>query len=92
MAYKIKKQQYALASNHNVSIKPSQNKNKKIDVFKDKKLVASIGAKGYKDFATYIEEKGITYAKERRRLYRIRHKGENLKIGSPGYYAWYLLW
>ncbi len=42
-----------------VQIKPSTSKNKKIDVFKNSEKVASIGAKGYKDFPTYTKEKGL---------------------------------
>jgi hypothetical protein len=59
------------------------NPKKKIDVFKKGIKVASIGATGYSDYAT-------TKEKERRRLDRIRHKGEDKVIGSPGYWAWKL--
>tara|TARA_R110000782_G_C14807489_1_gene412443 strand:+ start:768 stop:1043 length:276 start_codon:yes stop_codon:yes gene_type:complete len=75
-----------------VNVEISTKKNKKIDVIKNGKKIASIGAKGYNDYPTYLKSKGKKFADERRRLYRIRHKGENLKIGSPGYYAWFLLW
>lgn len=75
-----------------VDVKVSTKKNKKIDIIKNGKKIASIGAKGYNDYPTYLISKGKKFADERRRLYRIRHKGENLKIGSPGYYAWFLLW
>jgi hypothetical protein len=83
--YRITKYSLEQAKKLGVQIKPSTVKNKKIDVFKDGKKVASIGDIRYGDFAT-------TQDKERRRLYRIRHKGEEKKIGSPGYYAWFLLW
>ncbi|MHA1988325.1 MAG: hypothetical protein ACW98D_16940 [Promethearchaeota archaeon] len=85
----------------NVIVKPSTRKNKKIDVFKyvinkDKKKelkkIASIGAIGYMDYPTYVKSKGLEYAVKRRILYRKRHAGEQKIIGSPGYYAWYLLW
>lgn len=75
-----------------VDVKVSTKKNKKIDVYKNGKKIASIGDSRYFDYPTYLISKGKKYADERRRLYRIRHKGENLKIGSPGYYAWFLLW
>jgi hypothetical protein len=68
-----------------VELRLSSNPKKKIDVYKGNKKVASIGATGYGDYAT-------TRDKERRRLYRIRHKGEEKKIGSNGYYAWKILW
>jgi len=75
-----------------VEVKPSTNKNKKIDVFKDGNKLASIGAAGYLDYPHYIQAKGKEYANERRRLYKIRHnKDRNIK-GSNGYYSDKLLW
>ena len=75
-----------------VTIKPSTNKGKKIDVFKDGKKLASIGALGMGDFPTYMKTKGQAYADERRRLYRIRHGKTMDKVGSPSYYAARILW
>ena len=76
-----------------VTIKPSTNKGKKIDVFdKDGKKLASIGAEGMSDYPTYMKTKGKQYADERRRLYRIRHGKTMDKVGSPSYYAARILW
>ena len=75
-----------------VTIKPSTNKGKKLDVFKDGKKLASIGALGMGDFPTYMKTKGQAYADERRRLYRIRHAKTMDKVGSPSYYAARILW
>jgi hypothetical protein len=75
-----------------VQIKPSTRKDKKIDVFKNNEKVASIGGKGYKDFPTYKKEKGLEYAKERRKLYKERHEKDRHKKGSAGYYADKILW
>ena len=75
-----------------VEVKRSANKNKKLDVFKNGKKIASVGAIGYKDYPTYMLENGKEFANKRRSLYQQRHKGENKKIGSNGYYAWELLW
>ena len=44
MSYKITNYSYNQAKKLNVEIKPSTNKKKKIDVFKDNKKIASIGA------------------------------------------------
>jgi hypothetical protein len=74
--YKIKDYSYKKAKELGVEIKPSTNKNKKIDVIKKGKVIASIGDINYKDYPTYIQEKGLSYAKERRRLYNIRHKND----------------
>jgi hypothetical protein len=68
-----------------VSIRLSSNPKKKLDVYKNGTKVASIGAIGYSDYAT-------TGDKEKRRLYRLRHSGEDKRIGSNGYYALKILW
>lgn len=85
MTYKITPHTLKRAKELGVEVKPSKLKNKKIDVFKDGKKVASIGDIRYTDFAT-------TGNKEQRRLYRIRHKKEKDKIGTPGWLALNLLW
>ena len=90
MTYQITDYSFHQAKLLNVEIKPSTNKKKKIDVFKDGQKIASIGSIFYKDFPTYISEKGLDYAYERRRLYRIRHKNDLNSIN--GYYASRILW
>ena len=91
MSYKIKSQQKKAAKELGVTIKPSEVKGKKIAVFKNGEKVADIGAIGYGDYWTYYE-KDIYFAAAKRKAYQARHKGEQNKIGSPGYYAWYILW
>lgn len=75
-----------------VSVKPSTRKGKKIDVYKNNKKVASVGALGYLDYPTYMKTQGMEVAKKRRKLYQKRHQGEQHVRDSPGFYAWYLLW
>jgi len=75
-----------------VQIKPSKSKGKKLDVFKDDKKVASIGAIGYMDYGKYLGEKGKAYAEKRRELYKARHKNDMNKIGTAGWYASRILW
>jgi len=75
-----------------VTVKPSTNKNKKIDVFKDDKKIASVGAIGYKDYSLFLKEDGKEVAEERRRLYKIRHQKDRNKVGTPSYYADKILW
>jgi len=70
-----------------VTIKPSEHPKKKIDVFKDGKKIASIGAIGYKDFPTYMKTEGKKKANERRRLYKIRHANHSTKVGTNSYYV-----
>jgi len=87
--YKILPQHYANAKKLGVEIKPSTLKNKKIDVFKNDKKIASIGNIKYKDYQYYILEKGLDYANERRKLYLGRHKNDK---NITGYYARLILW
>jgi hypothetical protein len=90
--YEIKAYHKQQAKRLGVTIKPSTRKNKKIDVFKDNKKVASIGDTRYNDFISYKESRGLKYAEERRRLYRIRHGRFANNKGTPGYYSYNILW
>jgi hypothetical protein len=80
-------------------IAPSKLTGKKLDVFdRNGDKVASIGAKGYWDYASYLdaEEKGKFpkgYADEKRKQYRARHSKEKLQPkDTAGYLAYYILW
>jgi hypothetical protein len=75
-----------------VQVRPSTNPTKKIDVFKNGKKIASVGAAGMNDFPTYIRERGLRFAKTRRRLYRIRHEKDRHDKWSNGWLADKLLW
>jgi len=90
--YKISLRTKEKAKQIGVTVKPSKNKNKKVDVFKDGKKVASVGDSRYKDFHLYKKEDGIKKAKERKRLYKIRHGKNRNKKGTPSYFADQLLW
>ena len=97
MSYKILPYTFAQAKKLGVTIKPSTNRLKKIDVFKDGKKVASIGARGMNDYPTYLakEKKGYFdkgYANKRRKLYKDRHEKDRHVVGSAGYYADKILW
>ena len=82
------------------SIKNSTDRSKKLDVFKNDKKIASVGAiknngVPYMDYPTYIEEMGQKYANRRRKLYYERHKNElAIKDGNVtnSWWAKYLLW
>jgi len=89
------------ARKEGVIVRPSSNKNKKIDVFdKSGNKLASIGGikpdgTPYMDYPTYTKTKGKTFADERRRLYLIRHGNDpDKKHGkfTPSYWAKTLLW
>ena len=67
MAYTIKKYSFTQAKKLGVEIKPSTNILKKIDVFKNGKKVASIGARGMNDYPTYMEKEKKGYYPKRLR-------------------------
>ena len=75
-----------------LQVKPSTNKTKKIDVYKNNKKIASVGAYGMNDYPTYMKKKGIKYAKTRRRLYKQRHERDRHLKWSNGWLADKLLW
>jgi len=90
--YKITSRQKKIAKFLKVDILTSTNENKKIDVYKNGIKIVSIGASGYKDYSIYLKEYGKEYANERQRLYKLRHAQDIKKKGSPGYYAYLILW
>jgi hypothetical protein len=80
-----------------VTVLPSTVRGKKIDVFKDGKKVASVGAYGYMDYPGWLafERSGKVpagYAKLRRIAYKQRHEKNRKRKGTPGWYADQLLW
>lgn len=92
MAYKITSYTKTQAEKLGVKVTASKTKGKKIDVIKDGKKVASVGAIGYGDYPTFKETKGKEYAEKRRKLYKQRHEKDRHVKGSKGFYADKLLW
>ena len=90
--YHITKYTFNKAKKIGVTVKHSTNNTKKIDVFRNGKKIASVGARGMNDFPTYINKNGLKFAKTRRRLYRIRHQKDRHIKGSNGFLADKLLW
>lgn len=91
--YQITPYTYQQSRKLKVTVKPSTNKTKKIDVYNRKGYkVASVGAYGMMDYPTYIKHKGKKYAQTRRRLYKIRHNKDRKERGTAGWYADKLLW
>lgn len=87
--YQITDYTKSKAKEQGLEVKPSTNKNKKIDIFKNREKIASIGALGMSDYPTYIKSHGKAFADERRRLYNLRHKKDT---GIAGRLAKSLLW
>jgi hypothetical protein len=95
--YKIREYSKKRARELGVTIRPSSNPDKKIDVYRAGKKIASIGARGYNDYPTYLEleESGKVppgFARERRRLYRARHGRQIDKRNKNAYFAAEILW
>ena len=94
--YQIHPYSYLQASKLGVTIVSSKKTSKKLDVYDlDGNYISSVGANGMNDYPTYqiLERLGDYpkgYAKERQRLYKIRHKKDISHI--RGYLADYLLW
>ena len=87
--YTIKPYHRKKAKELGVQIKPSTRGNFKLDVYKDDRLLASIGDRRYADYILHLEDHGKEYADERRRLYMLRHKKDK---SLRGLLAMYLLW
>ena len=85
--YSLKK-----AKSLKVEIKPSNQKNKKLDVFRNNIYKCSIGDIRYSDYPTYINSHGLLYANQRRNLYKKRHENDRKVHGTAGYYADQILW
>ena len=74
-----------------VTVRPSKNKNKKLDVYKKGKKIATIGATGYADYPTFLKTHGNAYARKKRQQYKQRHQKNRTVKNSDGYYADQLL-
>ena len=92
--YEIKQYSIDQAKKYGFTVKVSSNKKKKLDVYKNGVKIASIGDLRYKDYPTYLEERGLTsdFANVRRALYHNRHKKDIEIKGSNGWLASILLW
>lgn len=86
--YKVKQLQLDKANELGVKIRPSTNKNKKLDIYIRDKKIYSIGGAGYNDYATYIKDKNVSKedAEKRRVSYIARHSKEP-KIDKDGEYT-----
>ncbi len=89
MAYQILPYTQRKAREMGLKVTPSTRQLKKLDVYKDGKLLASIGDSRYADYPTYIKTKGKEYADQRRALYYQRHAKDK---GVSGKLAKALLW
>ena len=92
MHYSITDYTLQKAKEMKVTVQLSEQKNKKLVVFKNDVKIATIGDSKYKDFPTYVIENGLEFANKRKKLYYLRHKKDIEKLDSNGFYAAKLLW
>jgi hypothetical protein len=93
MPYTIKNYTKQRAKELGVVVKPSTRKGKKIDVFdKEGNKLASVGALGYGDYPTFMQNEGKQFAEQKRKNYKIRHQKDRTKKYSNGWFADNLLW
>jgi len=95
MRYRITADIKARAASIGVTVKASDKKHKKMDVYRDGVYQASIGDIRYPDYHIWLKKRGQQYANERRRLYHARHKDTSpMKNGkyTAAYLAKVLLW
>lgn len=92
MPYSISAHTRSQAKRLGVQVRRSTSKGKKLDVFKNGKKIASIGALGYSDYPSFIKSHGKAFAERRRSAYKKRHSKDRSRKGTPGYYADKLLW
>ena len=95
--YEIKQYSIDQAKKYGYTVQVSSNKKKKLDVYKNGIKIASIGDSRFKDYPTFLEERGstsegLTFANVRRALYHNRHKKDIEIKGSNGWLASILLW
>lgn len=99
MSYPITAEIKARANKAGVIVKPSKNKDKKLDAFDKQtgKFQASFGAKGYNDFHLWKKKEGEQVANQKRKQYKARHeKNRHVKYRdgklTAGYLADKILW
>ena len=91
--YKITDHTKKQAKRLGVQVFPSDNPKYKIEIYdKNGLYITSVGARGYGDYPTFLQEKGAEYANKRRELYKKRHEKNRHKVGTRSYYADQLLW
>ena len=90
--YVIKQYTLEQAKKYGYIVKLSTNKKKKLDVCKDNIKIASLGDSLYRDYPTYIQERGLTFANVRRELYYKRHRKDIETKLSNGWLSTVLLW
>lgn len=89
MPFEITPEMYQEAENLRIEIKPSQNKRKLIDVYRNGDFYCSIGATNFRYYNQLQEEEGVAYAQMKRE--KILHRYKN-NCSLEAMYLLRLLW
>ena len=104
MTYNIRPRSYEIAKKLGIKIKPSTRQYKKIDIYtpvkgrvNTYKYKFSVGDRRYMDYHLWktLEARGKVppgTAEKRRKAYKLRHSKDLRVKGSPGFFAYRLLW
>ena len=92
LEYQITRYTRKKAARIGVRVRLATNPQKKLDVFRHGKKLASVGAREMNDYPTYWRRRGKAYATQRRRLYKQRHESDRHRRWSRGWLADQLLW
>ena len=79
-AYRITQYTRRKAKAAGLTVRAAKNRKKKLDVYRGKKKLASIGANGMKDYPAYMKT-SLAVAKKRRAAYMKRHAKNNKTAG-----------
>jgi hypothetical protein len=104
MTYNIRPRSFEMAKKLGIKIKPSTRQFKKLDIYTPVRGRAntyrykfSVGDRRFLDFHLWktLEARGKVppgTAEKRRKAYKIRHRNDLSVKGSPGFFAYRLLW
>lgn len=90
--YKVTEYTRQQARKYGVTVKAATDGVHKIDVYRNKEWIASVGGFNYSDYPTYMKTHGKEYADGRRRLYKIRHERDRHTKWTRGWLSDVLLW
>lgn len=74
MPFQITPEMYQEAELLRIEIRPSENKRKLIDIYRNGSFFASIGASNFKTYAQFVEDEGIEFAQRKKEKILARHK------------------
>lgn len=74
--YEISDEQFETARDLHVTICPSTNKRKLMDVYKDGKLFCSVGAINFRYYREYLRDDGATVAQYKKDKMLTRYKND----------------